>query len=387
MSKIAVVGKQTKKGHQSGHATKKYLSQGDVPSISLEQAARIPRAIGDEHAGKPTRPLDVAHAMKVQPSSGPFRGACGAAIAYGLTEGGCNADTISITDLGRRVIDTTVDEPDGLAARREAVLKPRVIREFLQKYDGAKLPREDVAAKVLEALNVPQDSVARTWQLITESAKYVRFLKDINGVQYVDLKNTQVGSSQPADDDKSERDYDATSDAAEAEPRRGVEPPAASAPPIRHSGSDPRERRVIVTHGKNREFIPQLKELLEFGQFQPVVSVERESVAKPIPDKVMDDMRSCGAAIIHVDADREVITQEGAKEIILSGNVLIEIGGAMALYGRRFILLVKDGIRLPSNLQGLYEVRYTGDKLDGDATLRLLKAFNEFKTVPVAKLG
>jgi len=65
--------------------------------------------------------------MKVQPGSGPFRGACGAAIAYGLTEGGCNADTISITDLGRRVIDTTVDEPDGLAARREAVLKPRVI--------------------------------------------------------------------------------------------------------------------------------------------------------------------------------------------------------------------------------------------------------------------
>ncbi|HLJ16792.1 MAG TPA: TIR domain-containing protein [Bryobacteraceae bacterium] len=244
-----------------------------------------------------------------------------------------------------------------------------------------------MAAKVLEALNVPQDSVARTWQLITESAKYVRFLKDANGVQYVDLKNAQVGSSRPADDDKSESDHDATSDAAEAEPRRGVESPAASAAPIRHGGSDPRARRGFVTHGKNREFIPQLKELLDFGQFQPVVSVERESVAKPIPDKVMDDMRSYGAAIIHVDADREVITQEGEKEIILNGNVLIEIGGAMALYGRRFILLVKDGIRLPSNLQGLYEVRYTGDKLDGDATLRLVKAFNEFKTVPVAKLG
>lgn len=101
----------------------------------------------------------------------------------------------------------------------------------------------------------------------------------------------------------------------------------------------------------------------------------------------MDDMRSCGAAIIHVDADKEVITQAGPKEVVLNGNVLIEIGGAMALYGRRFILLVKDGIRLPSNLQGLYEVCYTGDKLDGDATLRLLKAFNEFKTVPVAKFG
>ncbi len=255
-----------------------------------------------------------------------------------------------------------------------------------QKENGAKMPREDVAAKVLEGLDVPPESVPRTWALITESAKHARFLKDINGVQYVDLKKTQLNSPQRPGEDDGQSSIDATRSVPEAETRRTVEP-ITNMPPPQSVGKDPRDRRVFVTHGKNREFIPQLKELLEFGQFQPVVSVERESVAKPIPDKVMDDMRSCGAAIIHVDADREVITQEGEKEVILNGNVLIEIGGAMALYGRRFILLVKDGIRLPSNLQGLYEVRYTGDKLDGDATLRLLKAFNEFKTVAVAKFA
>ncbi len=137
-------------------------------------------------------------------------------------------------------------------------------------------------------------------------------------------------------------------------------------------------RRVFVTHGKNKALIPQLKELLTFGKLEPIVSIERESVSKPVPDKVMDDMRSCGAAIIHVDADRELFTPEGDKEVVINSNVLIEIGAAMALYGRRFILLVQRGVRLPSNLQGLYEVRYDGDKLDGDATLRLLKAFNEF---------
>jgi len=98
-------------------------------------------------------------------------------------------------------------------------------------------------------------------------------------------------------------------------------------------------------------------------------------------------MRSCGAAIIHVDADREVMTTDGEKEIILNGNVLIEIGAAMALFGRRFVLLVSDGIRLPSNLQGLYEVRYKGQKLDGEGTLRLLKVFNELKNVPMATLA
>jgi predicted nucleotide-binding protein len=51
----------------------------------------------------------------------------------------------------------------------------------------------------------------------------------------------------------------------------------------------------------------------------------------------------------------------------------------MALYGRRFILVVKDGVELPSNLQGLYQVRYTGDALDGNATIKLLEAINDMK--------
>ena len=48
-------------------------------------------------------------------------------------------------------------------------------------------------------------------------------------------------------------------------------------------------------------------------------------------------------------------------------------------YGGKFILLVEKGTTLPSNLQGLYEIRYEGSELDYLATMKLLKAFNEFK--------
>jgi predicted nucleotide-binding protein len=51
----------------------------------------------------------------------------------------------------------------------------------------------------------------------------------------------------------------------------------------------------------------------------------------------------------------------------------------MALFGRRFIFLVREGIKLPSNVQGIFEVRYTGDTLDGDATIKLLEAINDIK--------
>lgn len=59
--------------------------------------------------------------------------------------------------------------------------------------------------------------------------------------------------------------------------------------------------------------------------------------------------------------------------------MLIEIGAAMMRYGGKFLLLVEKGTTLPSNLQGLYEVRYQGDELDYPATMKLLKAFNDFK--------
>jgi predicted nucleotide-binding protein len=108
------------------------------------------------------------------------------------------------------------------------------------------------------------------------------------------------------------------------------------------------------------------------------VSIERESVAQPLPDKVMNDMRTCGAAIIHIEDELRLVDQGAKEHVMLNSNVLTEIG-AMALYGRRYIFLVKDGVELPSNLRGLYEVRYAGDKLDGDVTICLLKAINEMK--------
>ena len=57
----------------------------------------------------------------------------------------------------------------------------------------------------------------------------------------------------------------------------------------------------------------------------------------------------------------------------------IEVGAAMALYGRKVILLVEKGVTLPSNLQGLYRCHYEGDRLDYDSTMKLLKTFSQFR--------
>jgi predicted nucleotide-binding protein len=161
------------------------------------------------------------------------------------------------------------------------------------------------------------------------------------------------------------------------------EPTVGKGPPGPAIVENKRLKRVFGTHGKNVSFIDPVKKLLSFGQMEAVVSTEKQTVSQPVPDKVMSDMRSSGAAVIHVEDELRLVADSANEHVVLNPNVLIEIGAAMALYGRRFVLLVKNGIKLPSNLQGLFEVRYSGDQLDGNATIKLLEAINDIKNHPL----
>ncbi len=353
---------------------RKYISQEDVPAYGLAQALRIPEAIANSYGKNPTKPLRVAEAMGMSPGSSHFRMLCGAAIAYGLTEGGYNSELITITPLGRRIVAPT-KEGDDTSAKREALLRPRVIRDFLTRYNESRLPTEAIAKNVLDEMGVPTDKTSDVFALIVETAKGLGLLREVKGQMYVDLDGTDV-SMRVSDSDKTGRDNSVQTDLpgrTDLE-KRPITAPSEATEPMRKRGG-----RVFITHGRNKEILAQLKDLLTFGGFTPVIAIEQESVSKPVPDKVLDDLRSCDAAIIHAGTELRLVAPDGTEHKMLNQNVLIEIGAAMALYGRKFILLVEKGANLPSNLQGLYEVRYEGEKLDYDATMKLLKAFNDFR--------
>src|SRR5688572_24294669 len=127
-----VAARAASKAQADEKRNRTYVSQADVPAYTLAQALRVPQAIADNYGKNPTKPLRVAEAMGLSPGSGGFRMLCGAAIAYGLTEGGYNSDLIGITPLGRRIVAPT-KEGDDLAAKREALLRPRVVRDFLTR--------------------------------------------------------------------------------------------------------------------------------------------------------------------------------------------------------------------------------------------------------------
>lgn len=242
------------------------LSQSEVPAYSLEQALRIPRAINDNYAGQPTIPLRIASAMAVQPTSSSFRQLCGAAIAYELTEGGYNAAEIKLTALGKRIVRPTSEGGD-LAAKREALLKPRVINEFLTKYNGSQLPKDNIAQNVLNDFGVPPDRSSEVLALIVESAEALGLITEIKEKRYVDLDGVQLSNN------ISEREDNVAKEQTENNDKKIFLSPEPSKPSASMLDPDSqRFRKVFITHGKNKEFVEPIKKLLAFGEMEPVVS-------------------------------------------------------------------------------------------------------------------
>lgn len=349
------------------------VSQSDFPNLTLSEASRIADAIWDNFAGKGAAPHTVAMALDLSPTSGGWRNLCGASIAYGLTDGGYNANEIVLTDLGRRAVAPT-SEGDDLHAKQEAILKPTIMGQFFKRYDRAKFPKDNIAENVLVEMGLPKERASSLVELLKENGKSVGFIAETKTGPFVSLDAPATQSLQASenDDDCSNADSNIETAIAPIENQHHRPQPKATE-------DEKPNNRVFITHGKNHKILDQIKEVVELGGFSPVISTRTETAAKPIPEKVLDDMRSSGAAIIHVGSEGTLTDENGDSHQQINPNVLIEIGAAMALYEGRYILVVEEGVKLPSNLQGLYESRYSGDSIEFQAGMKILKALRGLK--------
>lgn len=358
-----------------------YFKQADFPQSTLQQAQRIASALVDNFASDSGSPPDVALSLGISPTSSSWPALTGASIAYGLTDGGINANVIKLTSLGKRLVAPEAEDED-IVARREAILKPRILREFFEKYRRAKLPNDTIAVNVLKSLGLPGDRAAAAIEIIKANGSYAGIIRETPTGLFINLDSPGVprpaATLELANTSGTSYLEDATANGTGDPSPALTTVPQATASVVTPT-FDAKANRVFITHGKQRAIVAQIKELLTFGSFEPVVSVERESTAIPVPEKVFEDMRSCGAGVLHVGAEGKYLDKDGNEHAKLNDNVLIEIGAAMALYGKRMILLVEKGVALPSNLQGLYRCEFEGDKLDYDSTMKLLKTFNQFR--------
>lgn len=377
MGQLKMARGKTKSNESAAKRPKRKRVQSSFPKDPLEQSLRVAKALEDANGGQPLPPLETATALGVSPGSSDFRRILSSSLKYGLTEGSYKSDRISLDDLGRRIVEPRSEEERRTALLR-AAMRPETFSSIYEYYKGKKLPENNFLQNtVVREFDVPREHAEQCVSVFVTNMEYVSLIRTTKSGRWLSTESAPpeaLAADEKHDEEEVAELPEARDEAAEeqelSEPAKKRRPEGA-------------ERRVFITHGKDKSFVDPIKKLLGFGELVPVVSVERQSVSKPVPEKVMDEMRTCGAAIIHVDAEQILIDKDAKEHTVINSNVLIEIGAAMALYGRRFILLVREGVKLPSNLQGLYEVRYGGDSLDGDATIRLLEAINDIKANPL----
>lgn len=368
MGKTHVDGKEAI-GEEQVIQRRTRISQQDIPVYSLEDALKIPRAIIENRAGRPSTPIQVAQALNIPPDSRRFRDLCGSAIAYGLTNGGYNANRISVQELARGII-TPIEEGQEVIAKREAALKPRIIGEFIKKYDGSPLPRRDIALNVLTELRVPRERADSIYNMILDTAGAIGIIKVIQGKQYIEIGAEVIQST-----DEEGGGGEAFEESGE-KVTEGI---------YRGETEEKKElgKGIFIAHGKNKKPLEQLKKILDQFRVPYKVAVDEPNLGRPISSKAKEIMEACNCAILVFTCDEEFLDKEGKSIWRPSENVVYELGASNYLYDNRIVILKEEGVQFPSNFSDIGYIAFKKDQLESKS-LDVIKELIGFGIVKVS---
>lgn len=151
----------------------------DFPSIPLEKCLRIPAAIIDQNAGKPTTSQQAATYLGIKYGAG-YRLEASAASKFGLIQSP-DRGMVSPSDLAVQIIrpKSPQDEARGLQA---AVLQAPTISDVYMHYRGENLPDDKFFRNaLLDSFNVSQDKIDSFISVFVESIKYAGMGEEKDG--------------------------------------------------------------------------------------------------------------------------------------------------------------------------------------------------------------
>ena len=248
------------------------VSNRAFPTHTLEKALQIVQAIVEVGASRPMDRLLLAQAIGRTPSSSEFRTLLSSSLKYGLTEGTEKADQIKPTSLGLQIAKPVSDSERADALVR-AARTPELLGRIYGHFNKQKLPRIEFLRNVLaRQFGIESERTEELANLVTENARFVGILQTISGSDYLNIDLVAAGAGAAQVDKVEELDVTPASELSRAE---------ITAP----EKSKPKGNRVFITHGRNKKILEQVKEIVAYGKFEPVVAQEHETTAKPVPEK------------------------------------------------------------------------------------------------------
>jgi hypothetical protein len=337
------------------------VAQTLFPIFSLEQSLRLAQGLWDDFAGKDAAPHQLALSLNMTPTSGSWRNLCGSAIAYGLTNGGYAADSISLTALGRRIV-APLSEGDDVTAKVEAGLKPKILNDFFQKYDKAKFPKDEIARNVLISMGLPKDRAAAALETLRKNGEFCGIVIPTKTGPFVTVTGGGAVKSSISTDDSLEGEESSSPMEADGH----GEPP----PPVPEQPSSPRQ--LFVAHGKNAKPLDELRKILDQFKIPYRIAIDEAHSGRPISAKVATLMRNCSAGIFIFTKDEQLINTKSETIWRPSENVVYELGAGNVLWDSKIIVLKENGVNFASDYQDIGYINFDSGELASKA-LDILK--------------
>lgn len=151
-------------------------TQTRFPRHSVEKALRIPKAIYEQNAGKPSAPEEAAKFTGAAGVSGSFNVEVSSAKKYGFLKS--EAGRLVLEDRARRAIapQTDTERRDAL---REALLAAPDLSEIYNHYRGENLPDDQFFRNALtDRFGISADKVAEFEEVFGESIRAAELLDE-----------------------------------------------------------------------------------------------------------------------------------------------------------------------------------------------------------------
>ena len=315
------------------------------PAHTLEEALAVARAIQDANAGLSFDRVTLARALGTTPASSGYTMRLNSSGRYGLTEGGYNDPTITLTPRGEAIV-----APKGAEEQSEAMvgaaLEPDLFRRFYEILDGKRIPAEPYAQNLLQReMGVHADLAAECLRIVKANGRYVGLTKDESGSLYVRLDRGRRNAAVPAASDPDEPTLDAGD-----------------------------TRKIFLAHGGNPAALAFLTRLLDGFGLRYDRSDPAEGATPSMSDDESQRMRSCSSAIIVLTDRAADAGPEG--ELGVPQSMAFQLGAASVLYGARIVILLQSGLGVSFDPGTVRSVEFDPVRID-DAAVPLLRALHE----------
>ena len=342
------------------------------PHDPLAKALKIAESIESNNAGRPYDRLSLAKSINNSPNSSTYRRLITSSGRYGLTEGGRQADKLSLTPLGSSIVAPT-DESERNRCLRQALLTPEIFNRVYTFFDTKKIPREELFKNSLKKeFGIMPEDVNSCYDVLIQNIEDYNLKEEIKGTFYLQLnklsERAEGNSLNEIENNEIVADENLATD----------EVTSPQFPEQR-----PYPKQIFVAHGKNIKPLEQLKSILDQFVVPYKVAIDEPNQGRPISQKVSELMHECSSAIFIFTKDEETHDQDGNTVYRPSDNVVYELGAASAMFGKKIVIFKENGVSFGSDFKDLGYISFDTDQL-GAKTMELMKELVGFGLLKVS---